>query len=135
MSILGVGAVGLIVAVLAIMGVGSLWYSPFMFGSLWMKLKGNQAEHEKTEQSKAIGIFLIGAVLMSLVLGVLLHSMEAKTVLEALMLAFFMWLGLIVPVLLNDVAFGGRSLALFCLDAAHLLVSVGLASIVLTILK
>lgn len=119
-----------LLAAVAAMVVGFLWYSPSLFGKPWMKLKGYTAEALKKEQ-KDMGKYYGMSFVVALITGyVLSHVMTLSQnffhydkLSTGLITAFWMWLGFMMPVQLTDEIFGDKKWKLFGINTGYQLVS------------
>ncbi|HEY9481212.1 MAG TPA: DUF1761 domain-containing protein [Candidatus Paceibacterota bacterium] len=101
--------------------LGFIWYGP-LFGKKWMALTGIQMPAEKPPFStmvKPIVISLVGALFASFILSSGIETSDLKI---GLLAGFFAWIGFIVPVHLNFVAWEGKPWALFAIQAGYWLV-------------
>lgn len=122
--------VAVLLAGVASMVVGFLWYSPSFFGKPWMALMGyttKSLEAAKKEMGKTYGLSFIASVLMAYVLShVMTLSMNFfryEALSTGLISAFWMWLGFIAPVQLTDVLYGKKSLKLYAINTGYQLAS------------
>src|SRR3970282_943361 len=91
--------IGLAVAILASMVVGSIWYAKPVFGNIWMKIVKMDEKKAREAMAKA----MIVAVLMSAVTAYVLAPVtyllfvffEVSYLSAALTTAFWLWLGLV----------------------------------------
>jgi hypothetical protein len=108
--------------------IGSLWYSPALFGKVWMKEIG--MSKEKMDQAKQKGMagsyvgMFIGALVMALVLAHLIIWTGAITVGAAIGVGIVIWLGFNVVGALGDTIFGGRSWAYYFINIGFYLLQV-----------
>jgi hypothetical protein len=125
-NLIAVLAAGLVAFVL-----GSLWYSPLLFGGIWKKL----SKVKKHKKDKFLWlrylIYFIGMFLMAFVLGHFLIFAAAVTYIEALVTAFWLWLGFIAPITIGGVLWEYKSVKLFLLNNAYNLIALGLMSTIL----
>ncbi|MDQ5957595.1 MAG: hypothetical protein QG614_570 [Patescibacteria group bacterium] len=91
--------------------LGAFWYSPLMFGNLWMKI--NKAEHYTKEQlaamQKKMLPYYVLQFLMTLVTMFVLYSnikWNGTVGVSGYWLAFFMWLGYVMPTQVGAVIWG-----------------------------
>jgi len=120
-----------LVSAVASMAIGYVWYAKWFLGKTWMMLIGKTEEDLKKGAGSAMFLALICAVVSAFVLAVFVNLADAATVSEGLMLAFWIWLGFVVTVLLMNVAFEQRSKKLFLINAFYQLISLGVASMIL----
>lgn len=124
-------------AAVAMMLVGSLWYGPF-FGKKWMKLLGTTHADMK-ERSKRTGVsapvamalMFVCTLVLSYILANVILLLGAATEGDALLIAFWAWLGLVVPVLASFVLFEQRPVKLFLINIGYYFVAFGAAAFIL----
>jgi hypothetical protein len=122
-----------LVAAVLNMIVGYVWYGP-LFGSRWTRLMGwTKADMEagKDQMGKTYGLTYVGAALMAYVLAVVLNNSNATDYVSGAMVGFWVWLGFVLPVLLNEVLFGRKSWDLYYLNIGYYLVTLLLMGAVL----
>lgn len=122
--------VNILLAGIASMAVGFLWYSKLVFGVPWMQLKGYTPETLKVAQAKMGKLYAISFVLSLLMAYMLSHVTVLSTVFfgnnvlqAALTSAFFMWLGFVMPVQFTAQMFGEQKWKLFGIDTGYQLAS------------
>jgi Protein of unknown function (DUF1761) len=132
----------ILVALIASFLLGSLWYGP-LFGKAWKKEMGvpENVKPSGAEVLKSIGLNVIGTFLTAYVLA---HEVQvwrpsswnagtdASPAVYGFFGGFFPWLGFMVPVLLNAVAFERKSWKLFFINAAYLFVSLQIIGMILS---
>ena len=133
-----VNFIAILFAGVAAMLVGFLWYSPLFFAKAWMQAMGHTDKSMKEMQKnngKLYGISFIQALFTAFVLSHVMALSEAfyayPSLLIGLTTAFWLWLGLIMPVQSTDVIFGGKPWKLFYINTGYQLVSVLAMGIVL----
>lgn len=123
----------ILVAGLMNMVLGALWYSPVLFGSIWMKaMKLNKSEMkaDKYMGARYAVAFLMG-LLTVYILAHYVDYMEASTASEGAQTAFWPWLGFMVPLLAGSVLWDGKNFTVFAINAAHYLVAMLMAGVIL----
>lgn len=122
-SLLAVGA-----SVLAHMVLGMLWYSPTLFGNLWIKEMEPKTCSDQSVNNCAreysMGIFhIIGCVAMATALtlgiGYLLTRLNITAFSDALMLAEVLAGAFLIPVQLSEVLFQDKSWKLALIDLGY----------------
>jgi len=111
--------------------IGFIWYSPLLFGNIWVKLKGYTIKEFKEEQSK-MGKFFMITFIASLLTGIVLSHVITLTVayleqpllITGLISAFQMWLAFIMPTQLSATIFGNKNFKLFAIDTGYQLTSI-----------
>jgi len=126
-----------LVSAVASMVIGALWYSPILFGNIWMNLMKIDPKNIDKMKDKGMGKYYFtafnGSLIMSFVLAVLVDYAGAVTVSDALMLGFLIWLGFSVTVLLNSVLWEGKPVKVYLINIFQLLVSLLIMSTILTL--
>jgi len=125
-----------LVAGVANMMVGFLWYSPLLFAAPWMKLSGMTKEKiAKSNMTKTYGVsFLVGLVtafVLAHVMGLSMNFFHYSGLSTGINTAFWMWLGFIMPVQLTSWLFDGRSFTLFLINTGYQLAALVAMGIVI----
>ena len=128
----------IVIAAIASMVLGFLWYGP-IFGKQWMKEMG--FSKEKMDQSKKAGmtksyaLMAVGSLVMSFVLANALvfasTYLKASGVFAGLMVGFWNWLGFVAPVTLGSVLWEGKSWKLWFLNNGYYLVTLSVMGAIL----
>lgn len=131
--------VAVFVAAIVSMVIGGLWYSPILFGNIWMKAIGldpNKVDQKKkmNEGMKIMGIHFVLMLIAMFVLAHFVKYIGATDAVSALLLGFWVWLGFILTTLYPAYAYEGRSLLACAILAAYNLVCFGLGSLILVLL-
>ncbi|MEK6964287.1 MAG: DUF1761 domain-containing protein [Nanoarchaeota archaeon] len=119
----------LAVIVSAIVGmiIGGAWYSPALFGNDWMKLSGITPQRAKAAQKKGMGksyaLTFLGTIIMAFILSAIVKWVDAQTFGQGAAVAFWLWIGLILPVHLNSVLWEGKSWKLYWINVMYYLVT------------
>jgi len=120
----------IIAAAIIPMVVGTLWYSPALFGPAWMKMVGLK------EMKPSAGLMVLGGLVSLLTAYVLAHVvdyMSADTWLDGAKAGSFMWLGFIAAVYLNQVIWEKKPFNLFLIGGGATLVNLIIMGIILTV--
>jgi hypothetical protein len=116
-----------IVSAIASMAIGSLWYGP-LFGKYFMKETGMDAWSKEKQAStkKTMWMSYIGQLIASLVMFYVLAGIVAgfghTTVAGGLLTGIIVWFGIVVPVKLGDILWGGNK-TLFWLSIGNMFVT------------
>ncbi len=135
MSPVTINYLAVLVAALSSMVIGFLWYSPILFGKPWMKLMGWNEKMMKDKSSKmgpAYLVMLISSLVMAYVLAHFINFLAVKTWSDALMLAFWAWLGFIVTNGTSAVIWEGKPIKLFLINVFYCLVDLMAMALILT---
>jgi hypothetical protein len=127
----------LLLAVLANMVIGFLWYGP-LFGKHWMKALGwtnKDLEKQKQGMWKVWVLVVMGETMTALVLHKLIESfpLTESSLLASTLLAVLLWLGFVFPILSLTVLFENRSKTVFWIGAAYQLVALIVMAAILTL--
>ena len=126
-----INILAVLVAAVANMIVGALWYSPVLFGNYWMQLSKIKDVDAK-EGQKAMGLMVIPAVIMAFVLAILLNTFNVTEVDQALEMGFLLWLGFVATTNVTNVLFERKPYQSYILHVAYELVSILVMAIILT---
>lgn len=121
----------ILVAGLSAFALGSLWYSPLLFGDVWIKLAGIKKRKKDKYMWLRFLVYLIGMLVMSFVLFHFLIFAAAVTYVEGLITVFWLWLGFIAPITIGGVLWEKKSINLFVLNNAYNLIALALMSTIL----
>ncbi len=121
-SFLAISPAALIIGTAAHMLIGMAWYSPLLFGNVWMKLTKTKPGSIKMHAGHVIGSICTG-VTIAIVLGYLLKSLGVSTCLSSIQYSTLIWLGFITTILFSPVLWEKRPVELFLIGAAHWLVT------------
>ena len=137
-----VNYLSVLVAGIAAMVVGFLWYGPMLFAKPWMKLMGHTKESMeagKKEMGKTYGMSFVFTLVSAYVLSHVMSFSESfygyAPVMTGLSSGFFMWFGFVMPVQATDVIFGGKKWKLFGINTGYQLVSLLVMGVVLGMMK
>lgn len=123
-----INLLAVLVAGIATMVVGFLWYSPLLFAKPWMREMGYDPndkagveEMRKGAGPAYAGSFVAGLV-SAFVLALLLHWMRADSVRVGLNTGFHVWLGFVATVQFTGALFTKQSMKLFTINTGYQLV-------------
>lgn len=113
-----------LLAAVANMLIGSIWYSKAMFANKWMALMGKTEEEIRASGLNLAYIgMMVGALVMAYVMAHSVNYAQADTVTEGVVTGFWLWLGFIVTTKVSDVLFEGQPKGLFAINAGYFLVA------------
>ena len=127
--------IAVLVAAVAAMVVGALWYSPAVFGKQWMKLMGmtkKSMEKEKKNMGKKYLLTFISLLVTAFVLAHFVDFTGAVDMAEGMQVGFWAWLGFVGPATLINSLWTGKPGQLWALDNGHFLVVLVVMGAVLT---
>ena len=133
---LNINELAVFIAAVAGTGLGALLYSPILFGQLWLKLSNFKPEEMEAAKQKGMAKSYVGNFIATLILvyalAYFLSVGGAMGVGPAFVIGFWLWLGFVVTVSANGVFWGKDSWGLYGLNMAHQLVSILVASAILS---
>ena len=117
---MAVNLVAVVVAAVASMVVGMLWYGP-LFGKKWMALMKMKPSGAKKMAGTSMLLQLVSSLVLAYVLAVFIGVANATTAVAGAMVGFWAWLGFIATVSVGSVLWEGKSTELYVLNnACHL---------------
>lgn len=132
-----INLLAVLVAALASMVIGSMWYSPMLFGNIWQKYSGVKMDpkaDKKAQQKMMLTSFGLG-FLSSLVMGAVLAQLIVLTDMEGAaggaQVAFWTWLGFVVTTQLGAVIWEMKSYKLLLIGASNMLVTLLVMGVIL----
>lgn len=128
---LAVNPLAILAGVGAHMILGMLWYSPLLFGPLWMRCVKINAKDMNMHAGHIIGAALVGLTL-TLSLAHFIDVLGVTTCRTALEYALLLWLGFIATTKFSDVIWQGRSITAYFIEAGHWAVCMSVISCLLT---
>jgi hypothetical protein len=136
-----VNIVAILLAAIASMVVGFIYYSPFALGKPWMKLMGWSKDIKMTnnEMAKLYGtsfvLALITAFVLSHVMTMSFAYFNETMLTTGIMTVFWMWLGFIMPVQFTDVLFSKKPSKLFAINTGYQLISLLVMGVVISMVS
>jgi hypothetical protein len=111
-----------LVATIAAMIIGSIWYAPPVFGNAWMRLSGRKGQKMDGGGLAMLGMF-IASLVTSYVLAHFVGYMNAATWWEGVQLGIWIWLGFLAAMGVSQVFFEKRPFQLFLINTLNQLVT------------
>ncbi len=125
MEVLGVKLVYVLVAAVADMALGFLWYSPLLFAKPWMRAMGYDPNDKagldamRKGAGKMYGAALLSSLAAAFVLGKIVVVTTVITAPYGMKVGFAVWMGFVASVQLTDTLFGRRPLQLFLINTGY----------------
>ena len=125
MNLLGVNLVYVLLAAVAAMVVGFVWYSPLLFAKPWMLAMGYDPndkaglEEMRKGAGKSYGVAFLASLASAFVLGKIVVVTTVTTLPYGLKVGFAMWLGFVATVQLTDTLFGRKPFKLFLINTGY----------------
>lgn len=141
-NIVVVNYFAVLLAAVATMALGFLWYSPFLLGKQWMKERGFTQESLKKAQKEMGSLYGISFVVSLITATVLFHVMtfsenfyQYPMLSTGVMSAFWMWLGFVMPVQATATIFGNKNWKLLGIDTGYQFASLIVMGVILAVLS
>lgn len=125
----GVNYLAVLVAAIAAMIVGFVWYSGALFGKAWARARGidmnDPAVREKMRKrsGRMYGTTFLATLIRAAILGAFIAALQAYSIRTALSVAFWLWLGFLATVQLTDAIFGGKPRRVLWIDTSYQLIT------------
>lgn len=118
------------------MAVGAFWYSPAGFAKQWTKLTGIDIMKIPVEQANRIISFVaVSALLQSLTLAIILHSLDVSSVTDGLLATLLLWLGLVSATTVGVTFYGKRSWKFLWLNSSYFLLVMTIGAVIFSVWK
>lgn len=118
------------------MVIGSLWYSPFLFGKLWIKSMGKTQEEMMKGANPFIYVFnTIAGLLFAYVLAHIVKFGNLNTALQGVTAGFWVWLGFVVTTVLPVYLYESRPKILYFLYIFYQMFSIIIMGVILALWK
>jgi hypothetical protein len=128
MTFMSVNLWSVLVAAIATMVLGFLWYSPLLFARQWMVEMGYDPEDKARMQEmqksagKSYGISFVASLVSAFVLGKIIDVATIDTALYGMKAGFAVWLAFVTTVQLTAKLFGNQSTKLYLINTGYQLV-------------
>jgi hypothetical protein len=128
MELIGINLWSVLVAAVATMILGFLWYSPFLFARPWTVLMGydpnDKAKLEEMQKGagKIYGIAFVASLVSAFVLAKIIDVTTVNSALYGMKVGFAMWLGFVTTVQLTGVLFAKQPVKLYLINTGYQLV-------------
>ena len=125
---MGINLWSVLVAAVATMILGFLWYSPILFANPWMRLMGidpndkaKLAEMRKGA-GKLYGLAFVASIVSAMVLAKVIAITTVNTIPYGMKIGFAVWLGFVTTVQLTGALFGKQPIKLYLINTGYQLV-------------
>ena len=124
-----------LLATLSSMVVGSVWYTPKVFGNYWMRVAKVTPSGDAKDAVKPILITLVVSFVSALVLAgaaaISQHFYGGNFLVNTLVTALILWAGFTAARFITHDAFEGRPAGLTVLNCAHELVTLMVMALII----
>jgi hypothetical protein len=128
MELLGIRLLPVLVAAIATMVIGFLWYSPWLFARPWMVAMGYNPDDKarmgemRKSAGKSYAIAFVTSLLSAFVLAKVIDITTVNSPLYGMKVAFAMWLGFVTTVQLTAKLFENKPTKLYLINTSYQLV-------------
>lgn len=127
-----INLIAVLVAVIADIAIGSLWYSPILFGKYWMSEMGLKEGGVKNA-GKFMVLGVLNSFVMMTVLALFLNQLGVRAPDTAIETAFLVWLGFVATTNMLRVTYERQKFSLYGLGASYQLVALMVGAIIITV--
>ncbi len=114
-----------LVAAVAVMPIGAVWYSPMLFSRPWLRAIGKTEEDIRAGGGTPLPYLLVLAFVAWLVVAYVLSWIvdwaDADTLVEGIAVGFLCWVGFVLTGMAVNTSFAGRGRSLILIDGGYLL--------------
>ena len=137
MAMPDVNYLAVLVAAIAQMIIGAVWYGP-LFGKQWMsysKIKPDKKTMQKMKEKAkhSYAVMFIGSIITAMVFSYIIDYANATTAIDGMIGGFWVWLGFVVPLLSGSVLWEGKPKGLYFRNVAYYLVSLAVMGAILAV--
>jgi hypothetical protein len=129
LNLSSINILAVLVAALAHLVIGLIWYMPKVFGDAW----SNLAKADLKPSSRWMPVGIIGHLLMALVLAIIINLAHATTVVDGLFIGILVWLGFIVTLEIGELIWEKIPFNLFLIRVGNHLIGFALAGTILAV--
>lgn len=127
----------ILVAAIVSFVIGWAWFSPVLFMKQWIALSGVTPEKVevggKQKMMQSMVIMFVLVLISAYVLAYFVHALGVTTVLEAVRLAIWVWLGFMATIQLGPFLWEGKPFKLSLLQGGQTLVTTLAMAIILAL--
>lgn len=133
MQEIAVNWLALIVAVIARMVLGAVWYSPPLFVKPWLAASGISEAEMKAGLPKALVFDLVGSIIMTFVLVHAVKYAGAQGVVQGAAVGFWNWLGFVAVTSFSQTLHEHRPQKLWLISNGYQLVALLIMGAILAV--
>lgn len=102
--------------------LGMLWYSPLLFGNVWMQLSGitkESVDGEKPNMARTYLLSFLFSVVTVFILSYLFEQLYVTEIFEAIGLSVTVWFGFYALISAGEYLYTRQSWTLFAINAGY----------------
>ncbi len=134
MTTVSVNMVAVLVAGVADMIIGAIWYSKALFAKPWMKALGKTQAEIKAKPTMYVYMFA-GALVMAYILAHFVAYTNSTTAMDGAITGLWAWLGFVATTFLGLKVFEDRSWELYIINVGYYLVALVSMGAILAVWK
>jgi len=118
--------VAILLAAVANMAIGAMWYSKVLFAKPWMKAMGKagkKMDMSSSNMMKTMGLGFVGMIIQAMVLLMFIAQMNVPSVVGGAVVGFMAWLGFVAVTQFTSYLYEHNSSTLFGIGTAYQLVA------------
>jgi hypothetical protein len=130
-----VNYLAVLVAAIANMVIGAVWFMPAVLGSHWMRFTGLTSEAIENTPHMWVSYLgsLIGSVLVAYAVARIASYAAAESIVDAAILMLLIWAGLVLVPLSDEALWERRPVGLFVLVGARWLVALAVITVIVAL--
>jgi uncharacterized protein DUF1761 len=128
-----VNYVAVVVATVAALIVGFIWFMPMVFGSRWLAYLGRPGEQLRPGPEFVLSI--ASAFVNAWTLAVLALNLKAASAMDGVVVGVLVWLGFFVTVTTANTVIAKRPWGLWAIDVGHALVAQVAMAVIVTVMR
>jgi hypothetical protein len=139
MEILGIRLLPVVVAAIATMVIGFLWYSPILFARPWMLAMGydpndkSKIDEMRKGAGKTYAIAFVASLLSAFVLAKIVELTTVNSIRYGSKVGFAIWLGFVTTVQLTTTLFERKPTKLYLINTGYQLVCYAVMGAILAV--
>lgn len=127
----GLNYLSVLVSAIAVFALGSLWYTPILFGNVWMKEVGmTQEDAEKGDVAKTFGLGFVFILVMCLALAMFLRD-SGYTVMQGAKWGVYAGFGLMGATVALNAIYERKSWTYIAINAGYVTIGMAMAGAIL----
>jgi len=119
MPVVTINYLAVLVATLASMILGAIWYAPPVFGKQWMKLTGLTEKDAKDNRGAPMALMLVGALVAAYVMAYFVGYTGAQTIGDGIRLGAWIGIGFVFTAAMGETIFSRRPTKLLAITSGY----------------
>ena len=111
--------IAICISVIAVILIGILWYSPFLFGDAWLDAHGYTTEQMRDAAGRNLLVSIISYSVMAIVLSVFISYAGVTTYYHGAFTGFLVWIGFLATVGMTAHLVLDQSWSIYFIDTGY----------------